>query len=90
MEKVMSLLLRVIGLRHLRCFSCAMWRILLCLAMVAGDDDVVVDPAILAEPKNAPQEPMSAEQLRRIHQAVDKNQNGKAGTEGDDGSKPTI
>eukprot|EP00435_Cladocopium_sp_Y103_P043914 s65_g12.t1 len=59
-----------------------MWRgcILLCLAIAAGEDDasVVVDSsASVAEPNDVPQQLMSAEQLRRIHQAVDKNKDGK-------------
>jgi hypothetical protein len=51
-----------------------MWRgILLCLAIAAGDD--------AADVVDVPQQLMSAEKLRRIHQAVDKNKDGKAGTD---------
>lgn len=47
-----------------------MWRgILLCLAIAAGDD--------AADVVDVPQQLMSAEKLRRIHQAVDKNKDGK-------------
>ena len=61
-----------------------MWRgLLLCLAIAAGDDAAVDSSGSMAD-SEVPQQLMSAEQLRRIHQAVDKNKDGKAGTAGTD------
>ena len=57
-----------------------MWRLLLCLVTrIQSQEDAVVVDSTGAFESPSPQQLMSAEELRKIHAAMDKNKDGKAG-----------